>query len=655
MKKSPLFSIFHGLKTQHGQSLVEMMVAIGLMAIVLPVIYTALYVSRQGKAQEIQRLQAGALIREAREAVRSVREKGWSNIATNGTFYPSITSSTWSLTSGAQSINGFTRQLVISDVRRDNTGKIVTSGGNVDPSTKKIDYSVSWSTPVAQTLQLSEYLDRILGNAEVTHTTQAQFDAGTLTGVVSTNDAGGEMQLAAGGKGNWCTPNLSIAAVDLPKDGVANAVSAIPGRVIAGTGENASGVAFANINVTDTDPPTSSIIGTFDGFKTNDVFILGQYAYLATDDNLKEIVILDLNQQDGAGKYLEVGYFNASGSTNADSIYVQGNIGFMTQANQLRTFNLTSKSGSRAQIDSQTLQSNGTEVTVNGSYAFVSLAGGARELEIVSFNSSGNSLTTTGYADVNGEAAYDVSVNSTGTRAYLSTGVSSSLREFFIINTSSKSGSRPVVGSYESNGMDPNQSVIVSGNKAILVGTGGEEYQAINIANEANPVRCGGLQINTGVQGVSSVTEADGDAYSYIITGDSASELKIIQGGPGGQFTDQGTYISSPISNASGAAFNRLLATVDLPNTTTMSAQVAVAPMVSGSCTNANYVFVGPDATTSSFFYATDPTLSAAIPFGTYANGYQNPGQCMKYKLNFSTTDIYQSPVVYDVTVNSSP
>ena len=68
----------------------------------------------------------------------------------------------------------------------------------------------------------------------------------------------------------------------------------------------------------------------------------------------------------------------------------------------------------------------------------------------------------------------------------------------------------------------------------MLVGTKGEEYQLVDIANEATPSRCGGLNIDTGVKGVSSVLEADGDSYSYIITGDSAAELKVIEGGPGG-------------------------------------------------------------------------------------------------------------------------
>ena len=58
----------------------------------------------------------------------------------------------------------------------------------------------------------------------------------------------GEVVLGAtGGVGDWCQPTLAITALDLPKSGVANAISAIQGTLAAGTGENASGVSYANV------------------------------------------------------------------------------------------------------------------------------------------------------------------------------------------------------------------------------------------------------------------------------------------------------------------------------------------------------------------------------------------------------------------------
>src|SRR5438270_5445096 len=100
---------------QAGQSLVEILVAIGLSSIILPALFLGLYTSYNGKAQANQRAQAVTILRETNEAVRSVRENGWSNIATNGTYHPQILSGTWSLVSGSGTVNGFTRSVVIND------------------------------------------------------------------------------------------------------------------------------------------------------------------------------------------------------------------------------------------------------------------------------------------------------------------------------------------------------------------------------------------------------------------------------------------------------------------------------------------------------------------------------------------------------------
>src|SRR3990167_10443631 len=94
-----------------GQSLVEILIAIGLTGILLPALLTGLVASREGKAQEGQRLQATAFIRESEEAVRSVREKGWTNISANGTFHPVISGSEWTLLPNPETINDYTRQV----------------------------------------------------------------------------------------------------------------------------------------------------------------------------------------------------------------------------------------------------------------------------------------------------------------------------------------------------------------------------------------------------------------------------------------------------------------------------------------------------------------------------------------------------------------
>lgn len=640
-----------------GQSLVELLLVIVLSSLILPTLITGLVSSRGGRAQQEQRLQAITYLKETAEALRNVRENGWDVFSINGIYHPVISGSSWALASGSESINGFTRQVVISDVYRDQNGAIVSTGGTLDPSTKKGVITVSWSTPFSSSIQSTLYLTRYLDNITFVDTSEADFNAGTKTGVTVTNTSGGEVILGSGGQGLWCTPNLSISALDLPKNGVANSVTAIEGRAFAGTGDNASGISFANISIRNTNPPNASIAGTYDCCKTNDVFGELNYAYLATDTNSKEVVIVNL----ATNPYSEAGYFNIPGNTNANSVFVVGDTGYTTAENKLYNFDLSSKSGSRPARDPNGVQvsvlGEARELYIVGNYAYVTIGNYALiELVIVDL-SDPNNLRVVGWANVNGASGQEVYVNSSGTRAYLATSADPSKSEFFVIDTSTKTGTRPTIGSYEANGMNPKGVTVVTGNKAILVGTGAEEYQVIDITNENSPSRCGGLNVDAGINEVSSVLESDGDAYSYIVTGDAAAEFKIIEGGPGGQYASSGTFESRTFDpGAQTTNYNRFIANISKPSQTDIALQVAVADTVGGSCTGVSYPFVGPDKTSNTFFTSTNgTTIEGQIPADNDGTGFENPGRCFRYKAFLSTTDSSQTPVLYDITVNYSP
>ncbi|MBI2613773.1 MAG: hypothetical protein HYW62_03295 [Candidatus Levybacteria bacterium] len=647
---------------ERGQSLVEIVLAMGLAAILLPALLTGLVSSREGKAQQTQRIQAVYLLNETVDAVRSVREKGWTSFAVNGTFHPVISGSTWTLATGSANINSFTQRVDIEDVQRASSGAIVTSGGSVDPSSKKVDIEISWTQPYASTVSASLFITRYLDNNSFTQTTVADFETGTKSGTVVTNTNGGEVTLGAGGNGDWCKPGqFIVASLDLPKQGVADAITAIEGKTFVGTGDNSSGVSFANVAISNTNPPVPSIDGTFDGYKTNGVFGETDYAYIATDDPHKEVVIIDLRTKDANNKYSEVGFFDAPTNKKGDQVWVLGDVGYMITEKKLYSFDLSSKSGSRSLLDPDGVTvGDGTRVVVVGSYAYVTIKGSNIELQIVDV-SNPNNLTIVGQADLTGKDAKDLFVNTTGTRVYLVTGKQDALPEFFIVDTSVKTGNRPVIGSYDANGMDPKAVTVVPSNRAIIVGKegteGSEEYQVIDISNESSPVRCGGLNLGDQdgkkINGIAAVLEADGDAYSYIMTGDASSEFKIIEGGPEGAYASSGTFISGVFDSGYSTAFNRFDTSINRPNSTDLQFQIAVSPEVSGNCDGASFSFVGPDATSSTFFTTSETsgvqTFNFAVPINI------NPGQCFKYKAFFSTTDSLSTPIFYDMTGNYSP
>ena len=625
---------------QKGQSLIELLLTIALVSIFFPALLTGFASTRNNRAVKDQRQLATAYLNEAQEAIRVVRANGWSNLSL-GTYHPIVSGSTWILTSGSELIDSnFTRQITIEDIKRDSNGNI-SQNGTLDPSTKLITISVSWNLPFPNSVSAASYLTRHDSNIH-TDTTIADFSGtaqevtvSATTGTSIPND--GQVQLSAGGGGNWCQPNMSITALDLPKSGVANAISAIEGKGFAGTGDNSSGISYTSIAISNTHPPVATVSGTFDGFKTNDgIFGDADYAYLATDTNSKEVEIVDLTHITN-GKYSEAGYFNAPGNGTGNSVFVLGSVGYMTSGNHLYTFDLSSKSGSRPQLGSVTLAGTGAKVYVVGNYAYVAISEETLELQIIQVSDGGRTLSIVGQADVNGHEATDVFVNSTGTRVYLATESSSSQKEFFIIDVSTKTGSRPTVGSYEANGMSPKGVTVVTGNKALLVGTGGEEYQVFDISNETSPTRCGGLNIDSGVNGISSVLEQDGDTYSYIITGDTAAEFKIIEGP-----ATNGTYTSPSFDAGSDVYFNSFTVNHIVPSSTLIQYEVAVAAAVNNSCSGVNFSYAGPFAT------------SSALPSTTGNAAYQNPCRCIKYKVTFSTADPTQTPILYDISFNYS-
>lgn len=645
-------------KNEAGQSLVELLIAIGLATLILPALLTGLAAGRGGRAQHEQRLQATSELREVQEAVRSIAQRGWSNVSANGIYHPVVSNDKFVFSPGLQTVDGFSVSVVVSDTQRDANGAIVSGGGTIDPSTKTVVSTVSWDTPYISSINATSYYTRYKNNI-ISDTTLANFNIGATnsasTGIAVTNTAGGEVTLGAGGGGgDWCDPSLTLATLDLPKSGVANAISAIEGRVFVGTGDNAAGVSFANVTVSNTVPPIASVAGTFDGYKTNAVFGEGNFVYLATDNNSKEVEIINL----ATNPYSESGYFNPPFNQDGNGVFVVGNVGYMTTGNVLYTFDLSSKTGSRPQLDSLVLTIFGTarKLWVRGNYAYIAVDGYAfKELSIVDISNPSN-IHEVGYADVNSAGGKEVFVNETGTRAYLATSADSAKKEFFIIDVSNKNGSRPTVGSYEANTMSPKGVTVVTGNRAILVGNGGEEYQVIDIANEVNPTRCGGLQVNSGINGVSSVLQSNGYAYSYIITGDAGSELKIILGGAGAgsSYSPSGLFESRTFDVGGESAWNNFSVTSATPQSTTLGFRAALKDPLGNSCSGVVFSssdFVGSDGLASSYYLSSGGKLL----FNDDGAGYENPARCARYRAYLDTSDSTQTPVIYDVNFNYSP
>ncbi len=600
-----------------GQVIVELLVAFGLAGVLLPALLTGLIASQNGKVQQEQRIVAVGLLREGEEAVRSVREADWAYIAaldSTKTYHPVAGATSWSLQLNSETIGDFTRSIKVSDV------------SPTDPSLRKITVTVHWSSILPTDATSTFFLSRWK------NLTSDLIASGTLINQ---------------GNGDWCTPSLTLGSVDLG-NATAKSISAIQGRIATGTGGAAAGYTFANVDLTDPPAPAtpSGTTTVYNGpDKTNDVFTLQNYAFIATDSHTKDIDIINLGSTSG-GQYVEAGFFNSpnNGSANAGTVVANPTVGYMTIGNMLYDFSLSGLPNalvSRTAVHPAGLQlpAPATKMVILGNRLYISTSGTTYQLVVVDATTLtfiSKPTLTPGKIHVNGLGGKSVYVDPlTGTRAYLATANSATLKEMFIINTDETSaGYGQTVGSYDTGAMNPTGIVLVNLPIVVIVGTGGEQYQVVRVDNEASPVRCNPSGLNTGdLNGIATVFTAAQRAYSYIITDANNNQVKIIEGGPGGSGTGGGVTVESPILDAGHTStFNRISITSLTPEGITAIYQVAV----STDCLTFNY--------TGSYTSAGGP-----IPLSI------NPGRCFRYKVTFSGGSGVGTVASTTVKVNYSP
>ena len=155
--------------TQRGFGLVEIIVASAVIVSSLLGIISFFIFSQSVMLRTIRNTEATALAEQAMEAVRKLRDDGWSaNVATltaGTTYYPTISSNKWTLaTTNPAPSSFYTTTVVLSNVNRDSNSNIAATGAT-DPNTKKAVATVSWRGGAAtKTVVLTTYITNFLGN-----------------------------------------------------------------------------------------------------------------------------------------------------------------------------------------------------------------------------------------------------------------------------------------------------------------------------------------------------------------------------------------------------------------------------------------------------------------------------------------------------------
>ena len=159
-------------KSQQGIGVIEVLIGASIITIGLVALIESYNVYLNYALANSGNVQAAYLLEEGIEGMTFIRDKGWTaNIAplsTTTTYYLAFDAvgSTWKVTTTAQYIdNTFLRKVGITDVNRDASGYIVSSGGTYDASTKLMTVTLDYFQGHGTTTRtMSSYISNINGD-----------------------------------------------------------------------------------------------------------------------------------------------------------------------------------------------------------------------------------------------------------------------------------------------------------------------------------------------------------------------------------------------------------------------------------------------------------------------------------------------------------
>lgn len=599
------------LKNKSGQLLIELLVAIGFGSLLIGGLLSGLMASRDGKAQEAQRLLATPYLRQVNDAMREVRNKNWGGISANGTYNPSILGSDWSLVAGVGTAGGFNQQAIISTVQRNQAGTIVTSGGTSDPATQQIESGVSWLSPVQNGATSTMLFTRYRGNTEVLQTTLAQFNAGTSTRVLTKNTAGGEIQLEG-----WSAPTTA-GTVALPNGGLS--VFATGTRAYVGGAAGTNDFSIYNI----INPAAPTFLG---GLTLNsDVFsiaVYGNFAFVATTPTPSSLNIINISNPAAPSLVTQ---FNLPGSQDAFSIAISpdGNTVYVGTANnaplaEFFVIDVTNRA-SPVILGSLALNTDVMSIAVVGNFAYLATGNAATALTVVNISNPNVPVSAGTFADPQGNPGF--SVFATSTMVFLGT------RDLSILNVSNPAAITQI-GTFAVNG-NINSVFAVASVAFLGTSVGAQELKILNVYDYAAPSLF--VDVNIGSAGRAAVFQ-----NQHVFVADD-NDFRTVLGDIATNFFDSGIFESPTIDPGAMVAFNYLTWSTTTPANTNVRFQVAA------NSDNSTWSYVGPDGTSATYYVA-----PGAIPLSIASNRY------FRWKAYLSGAAA-ATPVIQDVTVNYSP
>lgn len=317
---------------------------------------------------------------------------------------------------------------------------------------------------------------------------------------------------------DWSSPQ-SAGNADITGNEDANSVFKLGNYIYEVTDEK-SGTS-AEFYIYDVSIPSAPLlVGSLNiGASVNDVYVVGNYAYLATTSNSQELVVVDISVP---ATPTQVGSYNTPNNDDAYTVFAVGSTAYIgTDRQGSGEFYVLNASNPASITQSGSFEVNQdvNEIYVSGNYAYIVTDHNSQEFMILNISNPANIAAEDTYnipSNTNAEGVYyDLG------SAYIVTGNNGGSSDFFIFDVSNPT-TISLTGSV--NLGSNNNDVVVSGNYAyVATNTDNQGLTIVDISNKAAPAELGSYDTSADVNGVAY----DG-TYVYLASENNANELEVI-------------------------------------------------------------------------------------------------------------------------------
>ncbi len=368
-----------------GSSLVEVLLLIGIFSLLSVGVVSTLLTSSQAAKQGMEYVVAAGYMEEGIQAVRSIRDRDFTEVV-NGTHGLTTTSGYYEFSGTAESLDGgvYTRTITIEDVyRASGLSSDIAVSGTVDDNAKKVTVNLVWDVFEGRTQNIdSVFYVMNWGVRSWLQTLDTEFAAGIRNSTAITVSGNGEVTLQSA-DAEWAgiTPQHEI---DLDGNGSRIALWYDESQdYLYVLSEATIGNEFLVMDVgsVSTTTPTELRGIDFSGFTATDFVIANGYAYVSTNWNSGEVVVVRLSDM------VQVNTIDLAGNEDANDVAITGNTLVIVRNagtnEEIYYYDIATPEGTLTELGSTEIGSDLVDVEVTSTHVFAGSTNNTNELYVI--------------------------------------------------------------------------------------------------------------------------------------------------------------------------------------------------------------------------------------------------------------------------------